>query len=141
VIVLDVSILAAAHLRDHPHHPAAHRWLMRALSRGRAVVVPDAVWVGFLRVVTSTRIFSVPSTLAVATAFVRAVATAPGYRTLSGHVDGIETFIALCIESDATGDLVPDAYIASIARAYGCPVASFDRDFRRFDDLDIVVPE
>ena len=140
MIVLDVNILVAAHLAEHPHHSIARRWLTRALSGAETVVVPDTVWVGFMRVVTNSRIFEVPSTLAAAAGFVRAVVWAPGYRVLSGHVEGIAPFIAMCTESDASGDLIPDAYIASIARAYGCPVASFDRDFRRFDELEIVVP-
>lgn len=93
-----------------------------------------------MRVVTNSRIFEVPSTLTAASEFIGAVVSAPGYRVLSGHVDGIAPFVTMCTESDASGDLVPDAYIASIARAYGCPVASFDRDFRRFDGLEIVVP-
>lgn len=49
-------------------------------------------------------------------------------------------FEDLCRRFDVTGDLVPDAYIAAIAVEQGCAVASFDRDFARFDDLDWVVP-
>lgn len=37
-------------------------------------------------------------------------------------------------------NLVPDAYIATVAITHGCPVATFDRDFRRFDDLTVVTP-
>lgn len=44
------------------------------------------------------------------------------------------------LDSDAWGNLIPDAYLASVARAHAVPVASFDRDFRRFDGLEIVVP-
>jgi predicted nucleic acid-binding protein len=40
----------------------------------------------------------------------------------------------------ATGNLVPDAYIASVVLGYDCPVATFDRDFRRFDGPRIVTP-
>jgi predicted nucleic acid-binding protein len=49
-------------------------------------------------------------------------------------------FREVVLDSDAWGNLVPDAYLASIARAYAVPVASFDRDFRRFEGLEVIVP-
>jgi len=104
------------------------------------VIVPDAVWVGFVRVVTNPRIFSVPATIQEAFAFVDAVREASNYRSVPGHLDGLDSFRTVCVDGEATANLVPDAYIASIALAYACPVASFDRDFRRFDGLQIVVP-
>jgi len=46
----------------------------------------------------------------------------------------------ICEQSDATGDLLPDAVIAAIALEHGCVVASLDRDFARFESIDHVVP-
>lgn len=140
MIVVDVNVLLAAHLADHPHHDRALRWLQEALSRTGEVVIPDFVWVGFLRIATNRRIFQTPSTISAASAFAQTIATARGARSLPGHPDGISRFLELCVSTDATANLVPDTYLASIARALACPIATFDRDFRRFDDLEIVVP-
>ncbi|MFT4122564.1 MAG: PIN domain-containing protein [Microbacteriaceae bacterium] len=139
MIVLDVNVLVAAHLAEHPDHETAHVFLSSVLTDD-AVLVPDAVWSGFLRVVTNRRIFAIPATLAAATEFVRAVVAAPGYIHVTGLVDGIDPFLDLCTVSEATANLVPDAYIAAVAMAHGCAVATFDRDFRRFDGLSIVTP-
>jgi predicted nucleic acid-binding protein len=58
VIVLDVSVLLAAHRRDHPHHVAAGSWLANRLADPReAVIVPDLVWVGFIRIAMNPRVF------------------------------------------------------------------------------------
>lgn len=38
---------------------------------------------------------------------------------------------------EAVVNIIPVAYIA---RVHDCPVATFDRDLRRFDDLEIVEP-
>lgn len=140
MIVVDVNVLLAAHLAEHVHHDRALRWLTDALSRPDEVVIPDLVWVGFLRIATNRRIFQVPSTIADASAFASAVDAAPGARTLPGHPDGIPAFLELCVSTDAAANLVPDTYLASIARSLACPIASFDRDFRRFDGLEIIVP-
>lgn len=140
MIVVDVNVLLAAHFAEHVHHDRAHRWLTDALMRPDEVVVPDLVWVGFLRMATNRRIFQAPSTIAAATAFAMAVDAAAGSRSLPGHPDGIAAFLEFCVSVDAAANLIPDSYLASIARALACPIATFDRDFRRFDDLEIVVP-
>ncbi len=38
------------------------------------------------------------------------------------------------------GDLVPDAYLAALALEHGCTLASLDRDFARFTELDWMRP-
>lgn len=139
MILVDVNVLVAAHASEHPHHPRARPFLMRALADD-TVIVPDAVWAGFLRVITNRRIFDPPSSLSDAIGFVRAVTGAPGYRHIAGLSDGIEPFLRECAESEASANLVPDAYIAAVARSYGCAVATFDRDFRRFDGVRTVTP-
>lgn len=140
MIVVDVNVLLAAFRQDHERHEQARPWLERALSGGDEIIIPDAVWIGFVRIATNRAIFDVPATAAEAFEFVTSVTASAGYRVMPGLVDGLALFARVCLESDAAGNLVPDAYIASVARAYACPVASFDRDFRRFDDLEIVVP-
>ncbi|UJP10330.1 PIN domain-containing protein [Microbacterium sp. KUDC0406] len=140
MIVVDVNVLIAAFRQDHPHHDVALPWLSQALSGSDDIVVPDAVWTGFLRIVTLPGAFRVPSRLDEASAFIHDVVSAGAYLTAAPLIDGATHLVALCIETQATGNLVPDAYIASVALGYDCPVATFDRDFRRFDGLRIITP-
>lgn len=138
MIVVDVNVLVAAHRGDHPEHDRARTFLQDALASD-TVIAPDLVWAGFLRVVTNRRIFPVPTPLGDAVAFVRAVLSASTRRP-PGGIELVDAFLDLALASNAAGDLVPDAYIASVAIENGCPVATFDRDFRRFDGLRIVEP-
>jgi toxin-antitoxin system PIN domain toxin len=136
MIVVDVNVLVAAHLSEHPHHAVAHLHLTKALTDD-AVLVPDAVWSGFLRIATNGRIFERPASLSTAIAFVRSVIAAPGYRHIGGLVDDLEPFLSLALDSDASANLIPDAYIAAVALEHDAAVSTFDRDFRRFDGLRI----
>lgn len=140
MILLDVNVALAAFRADHVHHAAARPWLEATLLAGTGILVPDVVWVGFVRLVTNTHIFEVPSSPAEAFEFVDAVCSAPSYAGIPGLPDGLSMFRETVLDSDAWGNLVPDAYLASIARAYAVPIASFDRDFRRFDGLEVIVP-
>jgi toxin-antitoxin system PIN domain toxin len=141
VIVLDVNVLIAAHREDHPGHAAAAPWLENALSSPNGgVIVPDIVWTGFVRIVTNPRAFFDPSTLVEALDFLTRVCDAPAYRAVPGLSGGMEPFADVAREAGVTSRLVTDAYIAAVAMSYACPVATFDRDFRRFDGLEIVTP-
>jgi uncharacterized protein len=140
VIVLDVNVLLASFRADHVHHPVARPWLERALAAGGGVLIPDLVWVGFVRLVTNSHVFAVPSTPAEAFEFVDAVCAAPSYAGIAGLTDGIRAFRDTMLGANAWGNLVPDAYLAAIANAHAAPIASFDRDFRRFDGLEVIVP-
>ena len=141
MIVVDVNVLLAAFRADHVHHEMSRTWLERALSGSDSIVVPDLAWVGFLRLVTNTHIFEVPSTPTEAFEFVDAVCAAGAYISVPGLSDGLTAFRDTALEADAWGNLMPDAYLASIALSHAAPIASFDRDFRRFDGLAIIVPE
>lgn len=140
MIVLDVNILLAAFRADHPHHGRVRPWLDGVLRRATAIAVPDVVWVGFVRLCTNRHVFPVPSDLAEAVDFARAFVAQPGYVSVSGLNDGIEPFLELAKSSSASANLTTDAYLAAVALAWAAPVATLDRDFRRFDGLRVIEP-
>lgn len=112
MIVLDLNVLVAAFRADHVHHPIVRPWFDDVFATRSDIVVPDFVWVGFLRLVTNTHIFEVPSSRAEAFAFVDAVLVSPAYRAVPGLPNGLGVFRQTCETGDATGNLIPDAYIA-----------------------------
>ena len=140
MIVLDVNVLLATYRADHAHHELVKPWFDATFLPGADMVVPDLVWVGFLRIVTNNHVFEVPSTLTEAFAFLDAVTSSPAYLTVPGLQSGWGAVREIAAEADARGNLVPDAYIAAVALTHAAPVATMDRDFRRFTGLKIVDP-
>jgi len=140
VIVADVNILVATFRPDHPHHAIVRPWFDKQLESLESLVVPDLVWAGFVRVVTSKRIFTIPATVHNALDFVDALRAQPSYMAVPALPNVLDIFGNVCRTQQVSGNLVTDAYIASVALSLGAPVATLDRDFRRFEALKIVEP-
>lgn len=140
MIVLDVNILLAAHRADHPHHEIVRPWLDDLIAAGEAFSVPGTIWASFVRISTNRRIFSVPTPLAEAFAFSKAVRQQPRYVWLEPGDRHLDLFEQICTETDSSGDLAVDAYLAALAIEHGCALASLDRDFARFPSLQWVRP-
>ena len=76
-----------------------------------------------------------------ALAFVDALRSQPGWIPISPGGRHWEIFTRLCRESNARGNLVPDAYLAALAIESGSEWITTDRDFRRFSGLRWSSPE
>lgn len=136
MILLDVNVVLAAHRADHPEHQTVRTWFEALLGSRQQFAVPDEVWASFVRIATNRRIFAVPTPVPDAFAFLRSVRAQPAHSVLRSGPRRLELFEQLCIEGQASGDLVPDAFLAALAIENGCALASSDRDFARFSDLD-----
>src|SRR5467141_1064216 len=77
MLVLDVSVLLAAHRADYPHHGDVRPWFEGLARADVDFGVPTTVWASFLRLATNRRVFPVPSPLADAYAFINAVTAQP----------------------------------------------------------------
>jgi uncharacterized protein len=135
VRLLDVNVVLAAHRDDHPHFETARAWLDHMLASRAPFSVSDLVAGSFLRVATNRRIFSLPTPVAEAFAYLRALRDQPGHVTLGPGPLHLELLERLCAETDARGDLIPDVQLAAIAIEHACELVSFDHDFARFTDL------
>lgn len=129
----DVNVLVAASRSDHPHHAVARAWLEGALSgagHGTAFTLMPMVLASFLRLVTSAKVFRLPTPMVEAIAFVDAVLAAPGARLV--HL-GLEwpQFRQLCVERQLSGNDLPDAWLAAAVLHSAEHLATFDRDFRK----------
>ena len=138
MIVPDVNVLVHLYRPQDPKHVVAQQWWQGIRGQGEQLTVPDLVWVGFVRVVTNRRIFTIPSTPEEAWAFVEAVSARGNYLHYAAHPRLMEMFGVQLLDAGATANLVTDAYIASAAMAMGATVVTFDRDFRRFDGLSVL---
>ena len=129
----DVNVLVAASRSDHPHHRVARSWLEGAVAdaaSGSTLVLMPMVLASFLRLVSSPRIFRVPTPIEDATDFVDALLAAHGVRlaTLGPEWPRLRQ---LCIEKQLAGNAVPDAWLAAATTQLGEHLVSFDRDFRK----------
>ena len=135
MILCDVNVLLYAFRRDTHRHREYRNWLMERLAGPENVGVSDLVLSGLVRVATHPRIFTKPSTLEEALAFVEAVRSSPVSVPVSPGRRHWDVFRDLCVQSGVKGNLVPDAYLAALAIEAGCEWITTDRDFARFPGL------
>ncbi|WP_290891386.1 TA system VapC family ribonuclease toxin, partial [Arenimonas sp.] len=111
----DVNVLVAASRSDHPHHAVARTWLEGALAAaesGAAFSLMPMVLASFLRLVTSPKIFKVPTPVADAVGFVDAVLETPGVQ-LAGLGPEWAKLRQLCLDKQLGGNDLPDAWLAA----------------------------
>jgi hypothetical protein len=84
--------------------------------------------------------FRVPLTIAEATSTVTEWLEQPQSVMLSPGERHWEIFNNLLSTGQATGPLVMDAHLAALAVEHGCKLATTDRDFSRFTNLQVVNP-
>ena len=88
-----------------------------------------------MRVVTHPRLFREPSPLAVALDFADALRGSPATQRLSPGERHWPIFVDLCRRVGATGNVVPDAFLAALAIEHGATWVTADRTFGRFPGL------
>ncbi len=84
----------------------------------------------FLRLVTSPRIFQLPTPITQAVEFVDALLAAPGVR-LGALGSEWPKLRQLCLDRQLGGNDLPDAWLSAAVAHLGEHLVSFDRDFRK----------
>ena len=129
-------MLVYAHRRDSiPNHADYAAWLSRLATGPEPFALSVLVLAGFVRIVTSDRVFSPPSTLDDVFAFVSELVARPTARIVGPGSNHLAIFEQLCRDAGATGKLVADAQHAAVAIEHGCTMVSTDADFDRFPGL------
>ena len=96
---------------------------------------------GYLRIATHPSIFDEPLTPDEAMANVETLLNLPHCRCLAEEDGFWETWRATVGELAVRGNLVPDAHLAVLLRLHGVRrLYTHDRDFRRFDFIDVRDP-
>jgi toxin-antitoxin system PIN domain toxin len=129
----DVDVLVAASRSDHPHHAVARAWLEEAVSGagdGASFTLMPMVLAGFLRLVTSPKIFREPTPIGDAAAFVDALLSSPGVQQARLGPEWSK-LRQLCLDKGLGGNDVPDAWLSAAVVHAGEHLVSFDRDFRK----------
>ena len=135
MVLFDVNVLVYAFREDAPDHASFRNWLEGVTSSESAFGLSDVVLSGFLRIVTHPRLFNPPTPLEYALPFVEALRAQPNCVLIAPGSRHWAIFAALCRDTDARGNLIPDAYLAALAIESGSEFISTDRDFSRFPGL------
>ena len=135
MILCDVNVLVYAYRAEAQDHERYAAWLRKAIASEQAYGVSELVLSGFLRIVTHPRVMKQPAPIDAALAFAQALRTQPNAVRLEPGARHWEIFERLCRDAGATGNLVPDAYLAAIAIEHGADFVTTDRDFARFSGL------
>jgi toxin-antitoxin system PIN domain toxin len=139
MILPDANILLYAYDSASPHHPAASKWLDRVLS-SEQVYFSWHTLTAFLRISTNPRIWMRPLTID------QAIEVVNSWLELdNAHIVGLEKrnwplFVEMLTKGQAAANLVMDAHLAALAASCGAKLATTDRDFTRFPNLQLLDP-
>ena len=139
-LLLDANILLYAKFSDFQQHEPARCWLDERLSAPDPLGIPWVSLSAFVRIATNRRLFAQPLGTSEAGAQMMEWSQRrnvwhpePGQRFGS-------IFQGLLDEAQATGNLVPDAYLGALSIEHGLSVVSSDADFARFADVHWLNP-
>lgn len=135
MILADVNVLLYAFRADYRDHSRYRRWLEDAVNGPEPFGLSTLVLSAFIRVVTHPRIHIEPSPLDAAIAFTERLLQQPASIVVTPGSQHWSIFVALCSQSGAAGNLVPDAYLAALAIESGSDWITTDRDYSRFARL------
>jgi len=140
VILIDANVLLYAYNEAAPDHTIARRWFDEVMTGGDPVRFAWSTIHAFLRIVTHRAIFPRPLAIDDAVSIVTEWLARPSVAVLDPAERYWTIFAQLAIESQARGDLIPDAHLASLAIEHGATLCTTDRDFARFDRLQVINP-
>lgn len=124
-----------AHREDAPNHKPIKMWLEKAVNGRASFGLSPHVLSGVLRVVTHPRVFDPPSPIEVALEFVESLRARPNCVEITPGPRHWEIFTDLCRSTGATGNEIPDAYLAALAIESGSEWITTDGGFSRYHGL------
>jgi toxin-antitoxin system PIN domain toxin len=140
VILTDVNILVHAFRVDSPEHFACRAWLDGVVNGDARYGMAPQVLSGVIRITTHPKVFAVPSSLEEVIRFCDILLAQPHCVIIEPGERHWRIFKRLCIEADARGSLLPDAWLAALAIESGCKWITLDHDYARFPGLQWRVP-
>lgn len=126
---VDVNVLVYAHRPESPRHDDHLEWLDAARTGIEPLGLASIVASGFLRIVTHPKVFREPTPLDTALQFVESLRSSPATVDLTPGPRHWIVFVDLCRRLEASGNVVPDAFLAAMAIEQGATWVSADRGF------------
>jgi len=138
---VDVNILLYASDTSSPKHAEAIRFLKQRASDPDLFCIAWPTLIAFLRIATHPRIFAQPLSPDDALGNVESLLSLPRVRMLSEGEGFLEIYREVTARFPVRGNLVPDAHLAALLLQHGVRrLYTEDRDFRKFDFLEVADP-
>lgn len=133
----DVNVWLALSVSHHPHHACAKAYWSKQAAAEMAFC--RVTMLGLLRLLTQPRVMgasamSPPAALAVLQQWQRLPEV-----SLRADPATLDTAFSRLLQHDLPARLVTDAYLAAFAHSGGMRLVTFDKDFRRFPGLDLLL--
>jgi toxin-antitoxin system PIN domain toxin len=132
MLMPDLSVLVYAHRADEARHADYRRWLQELVGGPQPFALSALVAADFVRVVTDSRLYSVPTPLPTALATIEQLASHPHAHLAVPGSDHLRVMATLCRATGTTGKRVAQAQHAALAISEGCTWVTADGDFARF---------
>ena len=140
MILVDANLLLYAYDSASPHHEPSRTWLEAALSSGHPVRFALITLLAFVRIASDRRIYTHPLSPAEACSLIEGWLALPNVRLLQPGPRAWQVLSKMCEEGQARGAMVMDAHLAALAMEHGASIATTDRDFMRFPDIELLNP-
>jgi uncharacterized protein len=138
---LDANVLLFASDRTSDRHGAARDFLEACAVSPEVLCVTWPTIMAYIRIATHASIFAAPLTPEEALANVNALLALPQTRVVSEQDGFLNAYLHVTASTTVRGNLVPDAHVAAILFQNGVrTLYSNDRDFRKFESLDVRDP-
>lgn len=141
MVIVDANVLIFAYSVEAPRHEISRKWLERAFLDPQGVGFTWMVLLAFLRMMTSRSMVRVALPMQEACAVLDSWLEQESAALISPGPKHWAILQELLRESDSKSDLVNHAHLAALAIENGAALCSFDRDFRRFPKLRLIIPE
>lgn len=140
MIIPDLNILLYAVDRSSIHHRKAKFWLEHTVNeRMEQLGLPWAVYLGFLRLTTSTRVFRKPLTIDQACGWIDNLVEHPFCTFVNPGKAHRGIMRNLLLQTGTAANLVSDAHLAALALENDATLVTGDRDFLRFPSIKVHV--
>ena len=138
---IDANVLLYASDESSPFHARSIGFL-EELARGPGLLY--LFWptvLAYLQIATHSAIFASPLQTSVAVANIDGRLRRPHVLTVGEREHFWDTWRDVASEAAVTGNLVPDAHLVALMRENGVrTIWTNDRDFRRFDGINVSDP-
>ncbi len=138
---VDVNVLLYASDADSPLHARAAALIQRLAQGPEILYLFWPTVVAYVRLATHPAIFANPLTLEEALGNIEQLVARPHVQSPGEQPGFWRRLRAVATDARATGNLVSDAHLVALMHENGVRIVwTHDRDFRRFDGIDVRDP-
>jgi len=135
-LLIDANLLLYATVVDYPQFETAHDWLQKEFNAAdQRVGLPWASLLAYVRIITNARIYQRPLSTVAAWTQVEEWLALPSTWIPQPTVQHQYVLGEVLKQSNATGNLVSDAHLATLAIEHSLILCSTDSDFLKFEQV------